>query len=175
MEFLYANNFCWLVQLLGIACLKDDSTKIKPQDNKDHTCGVQYDEAGLMWDGICLAFLLVQKRIFGSSYFRYLVKEIRAQQLLASRGAELIHEIQAKEVADQEQAEKEVMEKIKQKMDRIKATQQKIYLGLSGQEIKFHKQGNYFYFKTTTDFAIAALLNSLIALSQFSNFITNFY
>ena len=60
--------------------------------------------------------------------------------MLASRGAELIHEIQAKEVADQEQAEKEVMEKIKQKMDRIKAAQQKMFAD-KAKSIKSHKQG----------------------------------
>ena len=60
--------------------------------------------------------------------------------MLASRGAELIHEIQAKEVADQEQAEKEVMEKIKQKMDRIKAAQQKMFAD-KAKSIKAHKQG----------------------------------
>jgi len=43
-------------------------------------------------------------------------------------------------VADQEQAEKEVMEKIKQKMDRIKAAQQKMYAD-KAKSIRSHKQG----------------------------------
>ncbi|XP_013792785.2 piezo-type mechanosensitive ion channel component-like [Limulus polyphemus] len=45
--------------------------------------------------------------------------------MLASRGAELINEIQMKEVQEQQVAEKEIMEKIKMKMDRIRAHQQK--------------------------------------------------
>lgn len=104
------------------------------------------DEAGLLWDGICFIFLLVQLRIFGSHYFHHLVKEIKAQQVLASRGAELIHQIQAKEVDEQKQAENEVMEKIKKKMDRIKANQQNLQKMQGGKakhmKIKIHQQGN---------------------------------
>lgn len=61
-------------------------------------CRVPLDEAGLLWDGICLAFLLMQKRLFTSYYFHHLIIEILAQQQLASRGAEMIHEIQMKDV-----------------------------------------------------------------------------
>lgn len=83
---------------------------------------------------------MVQKRIFGSHYFSYLVKDIKAQQVLASRGAELIHEIQAKEVMEQEQAERDVMEKIKMKMDRIRANQQKLG-SHANPDRKSHRQG----------------------------------
>lgn len=62
------------------------------------SCRVPLDEAGLLWDGICLAFLLMQKRLFTSYYFHHLIIEILAQQQLASRGAEMIHEIQMKDV-----------------------------------------------------------------------------
>lgn len=54
----------------------------------------------------------------------------------------MIHEIQAKEVSEQEQAEKEVMEKIKQKMDRIKAAQQRMFAD-KARSIKYHKQGMF--------------------------------
>ncbi|CAN7992383.1 unnamed protein product [Ixodes hexagonus] len=122
---------CWVVQLLGIACLKklqQDGTPgvgVKLGD-PDNTCRVPVDEAGLLWDGICLAFLLVQKRLFTSYYFHHLIIEILAQQQLASRGAEMIHEIQMKDVQEQRAAEKDIMEKIKRKMDKIRANQQKV-------------------------------------------------
>ncbi|XP_023235302.1 piezo-type mechanosensitive ion channel component 2-like [Centruroides sculpturatus] len=118
-------NYCWVVQLFGIACLKKlpETNSNLPKSDKD--CQVPVDEAGLLWDGICFGFLLLQKRLFGSYYFQHLVNEIRAQQILASRGAELIHEIQMKEVQEQRMAEKEIMEKIKAKMDRIRAHQKK--------------------------------------------------
>lgn len=95
----------------------------------------------MTWDTICFAFLLIQKRIFGSSYFSYLVNEIKAQHILASRGVELINEIQVKEVKDQENAEKKVMEKIKMKMDRIRANQQMVSTK-NADKIKYHYQGN---------------------------------
>ncbi|XP_067135532.1 piezo-type mechanosensitive ion channel component 2-like isoform X2 [Centruroides vittatus] len=119
-------NYCWVVQLFGIACLKKLPEEANSNLHKtDDDCQVPVDEAGLLWDGICFGFLLLQKRLFGSYYFQHLVNEIRAQQILASRGAELIHEIQMKEVQEQRMAEKEIMEKIKAKMDRIRAHQKK--------------------------------------------------
>ncbi|CAN7987249.1 unnamed protein product, partial [Ixodes pacificus] len=54
-------------------------------NTEDGVCRVPLDEAGLLWDGICLAFLLVQKRLFTSYYFHHLIIEILAQQQLASR------------------------------------------------------------------------------------------
>ncbi|EEC14193.1 conserved hypothetical protein, partial [Ixodes scapularis] len=121
-----AKKSCWVVQLLGIACLK----KLQPDGTAggdgDNMCRVPVDEAGLLWDGICLAFLLVQKRLFTSYYFHHLIIEILAQQQLASRGAEMIHEIQMKDVQEQRAAEKDIMEKIKRKMDKIRANQQKV-------------------------------------------------
>ncbi|XP_054165401.1 piezo-type mechanosensitive ion channel component-like [Oppia nitens] len=145
-------DWCWVVQLLGIACL-DPSNSIPTESLPlDGTCKQPSEAAGLLWDAICFAFLIIQKRIFCSYYFTHLVREVKAQQVLASRGAELIHEIQAKEVADQELAEKEVMEKIKQKMDRIKAAQQRMFAD-KAKSIKAHKQavrsGGYYMFDDT--------------------------
>ncbi|CAN8016084.1 unnamed protein product, partial [Ixodes persulcatus] len=54
-------------------------------NTEDGVCRVPLDEAGLLWDGICLTFLLVQKRLFTSYYFHHLIIEILAQQQLASR------------------------------------------------------------------------------------------
>lgn len=160
-------NFCWVVQLFGIACLKKlklnetDPNKFVP----DAECQVPVDEAGLLWDGICFGFLLLQKRLFGSYYFQHLVNEIRAQQILASRGAELIHEIQMKEVQEQRIGEKEIMEKIKAKMDRIRAHQKK---GKDGEyeEPPTHFQairsGDYDMFEDYSDEEIDLELSSKI-------------
>jgi len=41
-----------------------------------------------------------------------------------NRGAELIEELMQKQIKQQEEQEKDVLEKIKMKMDRIKATHQ---------------------------------------------------
>ncbi|KAI1297255.1 Piezo-type mechanosensitive ion channel component 2 [Halotydeus destructor] len=147
---LYTASWCWVAQLFGVGCKK------KLVNGPDHSiicinvdtsaCTLAEDASSIFWDGICFCFCLIQKRIFGSHYFSYLVKDIKAQQVLASRGAELIHEIQAKEVMEQEQAEKEVMEKIKNKMDRIRAKQQ----SQRSDKTKSHRQavrsGDYYMF-----------------------------
>lgn len=125
---------CWMVQLFGIACLKRLQNEPPPgasslPSSGGGICRVPVDEAGLLWDGICLAFLLMQKRLFTSYYFHHLIIEILAQQQLASRGAEMIHEIQMKDVQEQRAAERDIMEKIKRKMDKIRANQHKVRAG----------------------------------------------
>ena len=141
------NQFCWVAKLLGISCsskLCRSGYDIRTEDLINQNCTFTDSTSGLLLDGVCFVFLLIQKRIFGSFYFTYLVKEIKAQQVLASRGAELIHEIQAKEVMEQEEAERDVMEKIKMKMDRIRAYQQSIKAGDKSRlppERKSHRQG----------------------------------
>ena len=97
------NVTCPLARLFGIDCTEklslcdgsdfiictEDVSKIAKQCLK-----TTYYGNSLFYDAICLLFLIIQKRIFGSYYFNYLVIEVKAQQRLASRGAELIHEIQ---------------------------------------------------------------------------------
>lgn len=53
-------------------------------DAKD-ICEVPSNEAGIIWDSICFAFLLLQRRVFMSYYFLHVVADIRASQILASR------------------------------------------------------------------------------------------
>jgi hypothetical protein len=48
-------------------------------------CDLPSDEAGIIWDSICFAFLLLQRRVFMSYYFLHVVADIRASQILASR------------------------------------------------------------------------------------------
>jgi len=53
--------------------------------NSLETCGVSQKEAGLTWDIVCFTLLLVQRRIFMSTYFLVVICEERAQSTLASR------------------------------------------------------------------------------------------
>lgn len=48
-------------------------------------CELPSNEAGIIWDSICFAFLLLQRRVFMSYYFLHVVADIRASQILASR------------------------------------------------------------------------------------------
>lgn len=88
-------------------------------------CLAPTTEAGLLWDGICFGFLLLQKRLFTSYYFHHLIIEILAQQELSSRGAEVIHFLRMEKVKQQREGEREIMEKIRMKMDRIRENQRK--------------------------------------------------
>ncbi|GFQ76286.1 piezo-type mechanosensitive ion channel component [Trichonephila clavata] len=146
---LLCQKQCWLVQLLGIACQQ----KVKDAPHKVAGCKFEPDP-GLVYDIICFAFLLLQRRLFSSYYFQHVVNEVKAQQVLSSRGAELIHEIQMKEVLEQQANEKEIMERIKKKMDRIRAYQQKIRGG-ENMEPETHFQairsGDYYMFEDFSD------------------------
>ncbi|XP_046404278.1 piezo-type mechanosensitive ion channel component isoform X3 [Ischnura elegans] len=117
---------CWLVQLLGIACIKkfpDETSLAGVTDPKD--CVVPREDTGLAWDGLCFGFLLLQRRLFRSHYFLRVVDETKAQTILASRGAELIEELSKRQISEQQDLEHQVLEKIKRKMERIKATHQR--------------------------------------------------
>ena len=48
-------------------------------------CELPSDEAGIIWDGVCFCFLLLQRRVFRSHYFLYVVLDLQNTQLLASR------------------------------------------------------------------------------------------
>lgn len=60
--------------------------------------------------------------------------------ILASRGAELFEELHQKRIEIQETVEKTVLQKLKFKMDKIKANQQKIQ-GPSYRDPQTHKIG----------------------------------
>ncbi|XP_065315038.1 piezo-type mechanosensitive ion channel component 2-like isoform X2 [Gordionus sp. m RMFG-2023] len=132
-------NLCWLVQLLSIACLKAGFGASR-ELNLSAECSVPVEQAGILWDGICFVFLILQKRIFGSFYFKHIISEIYAQQLLASRGAELVNQIKWKEVSEQDDKERLVMEKIKKKMEQIKHQNKKLARRIT-QEPSTHFQG----------------------------------
>ncbi|XP_043288582.1 piezo-type mechanosensitive ion channel component isoform X3 [Venturia canescens] len=131
-------SVCWLVQLLGIACLKKFHTSGTIFDGKDNYCEVPREDIGMVWDGLCFACLLVQKRLFKSYYFFHIVDETKAMSILASRGAELLQDLHRKRIEYQENVEKAVLQKLKFKMDKIKADQQRIQ-GPSYREPATHK------------------------------------
>lgn len=116
---------CLLIQLLGIGVgVCDDPTT----DN------------GMIWDVFCFACLIIMKRLFKSYYFFHIVDETKAMSILASRGAELLEDLHRKRIDYQENVEKNVLEKLKFKMDKIKADQQRIQ-GPSYHEPATHKVG----------------------------------
>ncbi|XP_015451244.1 piezo-type mechanosensitive ion channel component 2 isoform X5 [Pteropus alecto] len=118
-------NSCWLIQAFSLAC----TVKGYKMPNNDSTCKLPSGEAGIIWDSICFAFLLLQRRVFMSYYFLHVVADIKASQILASRGAELFQATIVKAVKARIEEEKKSMDQLKRQMDRIKARQQKYKKG----------------------------------------------
>lgn len=92
---------------------------------------------------MCFACLIIQYRVFQSHYFCHIVSDTKASTILASRGAELIEELRSKQMQQEMEHERQILKKLKMKMDRIKATQQKIV----AEEPKTHAAGMLFAFK----------------------------
>ncbi|KAL7851249.1 hypothetical protein AOLI_G00216050 [Acnodon oligacanthus] len=119
-------DYCWLIQLLSLACTIKEYEDL-PVSSPD--CDLPRDEAGIIWDSICFSFLLLQRRVFMSYYFLHVVADIRAGQILASRGAELFQASIVKAVRARIEEENKSMEQLKRQMDRIKTRQQKFKKG----------------------------------------------
>uniref|UniRef100_A0A8C8R5P6 Piezo type mechanosensitive ion channel component 2 n=1 Tax=Pelusios castaneus TaxID=367368 RepID=A0A8C8R5P6_9SAUR len=117
-------NSCWLIQAFSLAC-----TVKGYHDISKYNCKLPSGEAGIIWDSICFAFLLLQRRVFMSYYFLHVVADIKASQILASRGAELFQATIVKAVKARIEEEKKSMDQLKRQMDRIKARQQKYKKG----------------------------------------------
>ncbi|XP_068860518.1 piezo-type mechanosensitive ion channel component 2 isoform X1 [Aphelocoma coerulescens] len=118
-------NSCWVIQAFSLACTVKGYHI--PTSNLD--CKLPSGEAGIIWDSICFAFLLLQRRVFMSYYFLHVVADIKASQILASRGAELFQATIVKAVKARIEEEKKSMDQLKRQMDRIKARQQKYKKG----------------------------------------------
>uniref|UniRef100_A0A286XJC8 Piezo type mechanosensitive ion channel component 2 n=1 Tax=Cavia porcellus TaxID=10141 RepID=A0A286XJC8_CAVPO len=118
-------NSCWLIQAFSLAC----TVKGYKMPSDDSNCRLPSGEAGIIWDSICFAFLLLQRRVFMSYYFLHVVADIKASQILASRGAELFQATIVKAVKARIEEEKKSMDQLKRQMDRIKARQQKYKKG----------------------------------------------
>nr|XP_056710236.1 piezo-type mechanosensitive ion channel component 2 [Euleptes europaea] len=118
-------NSCWVIQAFSLSCT------IKGYDIPADTinCKLPSGEAGIIWDSICFAFLMLQRRVFMSYYFLHVVADIKASQILASRGAELFQATIVKAVKARIEEEKKSMDQLKRQMDRIKARQQKYKKG----------------------------------------------
>ncbi|KAH8409601.1 hypothetical protein KR222_010130 [Zaprionus bogoriensis] len=173
-------NCCWLVHMLGITCT---SNVVKEQLPLPEETEMTLDATGcpkithqvvLLWDAICFAFIIFQLRIFKSHYFCHIITDTKANNILASRGADIIESLRQKQIAHRHDHEKQVLHKIKRKMERIRATQQKMLRPLDKQthfdehgyplpaptvrrrkEIKLHphatRAGDYYMFEEMDD------------------------
>uniref|UniRef100_A0A8C5JNG5 Piezo type mechanosensitive ion channel component 2 n=1 Tax=Junco hyemalis TaxID=40217 RepID=A0A8C5JNG5_JUNHY len=95
---------CWVIQAFSLACTVKGYHI--PTSNPD--CKLPSGEAGIIWDSICFAFLLLQRRVFMSYYFLHVVADIKASQILASRsGNYYLFETDSEEEEEEEKKEEE--------------------------------------------------------------------
>ncbi|XP_050834889.1 piezo-type mechanosensitive ion channel component 1 isoform X2 [Serinus canaria] len=120
------SRFCWVIQLFSLACTVKGYYNPKAMP-KDHDCTLPVEEAGIMWDSICFLFLLLQRRIFLSSYYLHVMWDLRASALQASRGVALFKASIVKSLRSHRQAEKKSLDQLKRQMERIRAKQQKYH------------------------------------------------
>ncbi|XP_029912219.1 piezo-type mechanosensitive ion channel component 2 [Myripristis murdjan] len=112
-------NGCWLIQTFSMFCTIKGYDVPEPDDQ----CELPEGEAGIVWDAICFTVLLAQRRVFLSYYFLYVVSELKASKILASRGAELFEAKVKKLVAARLEMEKKSVETLKKQMEKIKSKQ----------------------------------------------------
>ncbi|XP_051485656.1 piezo-type mechanosensitive ion channel component 1 isoform X2 [Apus apus] len=122
------DNFCWVIQLFSLVCtVKGYYNPIEM--GRDHDCSLPVEEAGIIWDSICFFFLLLQRRIFLSSYFVHVMFDLRASSLQASRGVALFKASALKNMRTHRQAEKKSLAQLKRQMKRIRTKQWKYHQG----------------------------------------------
>ncbi|KAK3566022.1 hypothetical protein QTP86_024184, partial [Hemibagrus guttatus] len=110
---------CWLIQAFSMFCTIKGYDVPQPKDD----CELPVGEAGIVWDAVCFTVLLAQRRIFLSYYFLYVVSDLKAAKILASRGAELFEAKVKKRVAARLELEKKSVELLKKQMEKIKSKQ----------------------------------------------------
>ncbi|CAG5122571.1 unnamed protein product, partial [Candidula unifasciata] len=131
---------CWIVQLFGVQCLLSDNVI------GNSKCVVEHDDAGLAWDVVCLTFLLMQRRIYSSHYFRHTSETIQAQNNLVAKGAEIINRILIRQVHKRNEEERQLLMKIKQQMRDLKTKQAKLKKDYHEPEEHFQaiRAGDYY-------------------------------
>ncbi|KAM3841732.1 piezo-type mechanosensitive ion channel component 2-like [Vipera latastei] len=83
-------KYCWLIQTFAMYCTIP-GYEVDPPNNE--ICELPKDEAGILWDAVCFTFLLIQRRVFMSYYYLYIVTDLKATDLLASRYLSPIFEV----------------------------------------------------------------------------------
>ncbi|KAM6458388.1 piezo-type mechanosensitive ion channel component 2-like [Liasis olivaceus] len=110
-------NHCWLIQTFAMYCTIP-GYEIDPPRNE--ICELPKNEAGIMWDAICFTFLLIQRRIFMSYYYLYIVTDLKASKILASRAAEMFELKLKKKMISRLEENIKSMEIMKRQVDLIK-------------------------------------------------------
>ncbi|KAM5137907.1 piezo-type mechanosensitive ion channel component 1 isoform 1-T1 [Mantella aurantiaca] len=127
------NNFCWVIQLFSLVCTVKGYYNPHEVD-KGHDCPLPVEEAGIIWDSICFFFLLLQRRVFLSSYFLHVANDLRASSLQAYRGFELYMASIRKNMDYHHETERRSLSQLKKQMERIRAKQERYHQGRKQSE-----------------------------------------
>ncbi|KAM6956642.1 piezo-type mechanosensitive ion channel component 1 [Aplochiton taeniatus] len=120
-------GFCWVIQLFSLVCTVKDY--YDPNTVSDKECSLPVEEAGIIWDSICLLFLLLQRRVFLSFYFLHVTADLQVSAQQASRGFKLFRASMIKDRKIHQQAERKCISQLKRSMERIRSRQQKYVNG----------------------------------------------
>uniref|UniRef100_A0A3B5M3T1 Piezo type mechanosensitive ion channel component 1 (Er blood group) n=1 Tax=Xiphophorus couchianus TaxID=32473 RepID=A0A3B5M3T1_9TELE len=104
-------RFCWVIQLFSLVCTVKGY--YDPAAVSGDTCSLPVEEAGILWDSLCLLCLLLQRRVFLSFYFLHVTTELQAFAKQASRGFELFRASIMKNVKFHQQIEKKSLSQLK--------------------------------------------------------------
>nr|CAI5847308.1 unnamed protein product [Callosobruchus analis] len=97
--YMIPMSYCWLIKLLGIGCVRRFETTDYFEKLEKSSCQLRSNElAGISWDVVIFAFLMLQRRVFMSYNFFLIIDEAKAGHLLSARGAILLAEMKAKEI-----------------------------------------------------------------------------
>ncbi|XP_035273353.1 piezo-type mechanosensitive ion channel component 1 isoform X2 [Anguilla anguilla] len=127
-------RFCWVIQLFSLACTVKGYYDPSAMDGQD--CSLPVEEAGIIWDGICFFFLLLQRRVFLSFYFLHVTADLLASARQASRGFELFKASIVKSMKFHREVEARSLSQLKRSMERIQAKQKKLREGHLASESK---------------------------------------
>ncbi|KAM6223829.1 piezo-type mechanosensitive ion channel component 1 [Rhynchocyon petersi] len=119
------SSFCWVIQLFSLVCTVKGYYDPKVMAGKDQDCALPVEEAGVIWDSVCFFFLMLQRRVFLSDYFRHVAADLQATALQASRGFALYHAASLKSIEAHRKAEEKSLLQLKRQMERIRAKQEK--------------------------------------------------
>ncbi|KAM9302029.1 piezo-type mechanosensitive ion channel component 1 [Gastrophryne carolinensis] len=133
-------SFCWVIQLFSLVCTVKGYYNPHEID-KGSDCPLPVEEAGIIWDSICFSFLLLQRRVFLSSYFLHVVTDLRASSLQAYRGFELYMASIRKNMDYHQDIEKRSVSQLKKQMDRIRAKQERSHKEREQSEIDQETEG----------------------------------